>query len=280
MKIAILLHPTRISDQMLAEQIDPLLKAQGIEYVAMRRARVDDVVLPPGTSLLVALGGDGTFLAGAHIAVRHQVPILGVMVGRLGFLCMVPLSELRSALDLVRSGGMAIQDRGVLRGRVIGIDGTIREALAINDVVVNKGGDDKIRDFQARHKGRLIANYRADGIIISSATGSTAYNLSAGGPLVHPDVDVTIMTPICAHSLFTKPLVLPACDELELYSLREHELDISYDGMMHDRMLFGERIQVTRAEQRLHVYNPEGHDFFEVLRQKFQHGYVYGESDA
>ena len=280
MKIALLLHPTRISDQMLAQQIDPLLKAQGIEYVAMPRARIDDVVLPPGTRLLVVLGGDGTFLAGAHIAVRHQVPILGVMVGRLGFLCMVPFAELRQALELVRDGQMALQERGVLRGRIIGIDGQVRESLAVNDVVVNKGGDDKIRDFQAKHNGRLIANYRADGIIISSATGSTAYNLSAGGPLVHPDVDVTIMTPICAHSLFTKPLVLPASDELEIYSLREHELDVSYDGMNHDRMLFGERILVSRAAQRLHVYSPDGHDFFEVLRQKFQHGYVYGESDA
>jgi NAD+ kinase len=280
MKVALLLHPSRISEEMLETEISPLLRRRGIEFTWMRRVETDTYELAPGTEMIIVLGGDGTFLAGAHLAVRYDVPILGVMVGRLGFLCSVLFSDFGEALDRLLSRELPLERRGVLRALVTGPGREAEEVLAINDIVVSKGGDDKIRDFVAKHAGHLIANYRADGIILSSATGSTAYTLSAGGPLVHPSVEVMILTPICAHSLFTKPLVLPADSEVELYASREQVLDVSFDGVLHDTLQPGEHIHVTRHPKRLHMYSSTEHDFFGVLRQKFQHGYVYGGADA
>jgi NAD+ kinase len=178
---------------------------------------------------------------------------------------MVPFSQLGDALIEVAAGRMPIEDRSVLRGEIVSLTGQRQGWMALNDIVVSKVEVDKIR---------------ADGVIISSPTGSTAYNLSAGGPFVHPTLNLMLLTPICAHSLFTKPLVLPPDDQLEIRGLQgSYPLAVSFDGVFRCRMDPGDRLEITSSGKMLKVYTPANYDFYQVLRQKFQHGYVYGDEE-
>jgi NAD+ kinase len=281
MKVALQLHPTRITEQLLSEQVLPALNALGMSHERLPLRHDDEAAVAADTDLIVALGGDGTFLAGARLAARHRLPILGVMVGRVGFLCSVTLENLAQALEDVAAGRMPLEERCVLRGRVLQ-EGVVRyEGLAVNDIVVFRAGSEKIRDFTARHNGRLIANYRADGVILASASGSTAYTLAAGGPLVHPALDLLVMTPVCAHSLFTKPLVLPPAESVVIAGRSgSYPLEVSYDGQPRMSLAGGEEVHVSSVPDALKVYRPAEYDFYHVLRQKFQYGYLYGGSDG
>lgn len=281
MKLALQLHRTRISQEMLDNDVLPVIQRLGLEYEVLPRFHDSKIDVPQGTSLIVVLGGDGTFLAGARLATRHRLPVLGVMVGRLGFLSGVGLSGLEGALRAVLDGTMPVEDRHVLCGKIVSSAGVKFEELAVNDIVAFRHDNDKIRDFKALHDGNLIANYRADGIILSSAMGSTAYTLAAGGPLVHPSLNVIVLTPICAHSLFTKPLVIPPEDEVAIETLGDDDpLQVTFDGAHRVVMGAGDKLIVSTYRESLKVYMPEQADFYRVLREKFQHGYVYGEENA
>jgi NAD+ kinase len=280
-KVALQIHPTRIADELLAQEVYPHLEELSLERVLLPRDPEAPVDLPPDTDFILTLGGDGTFLTGARLATRHGLPILGAMVGRLGFLCTVTLDDLGAALRKICDGTMLIQERCVLLGRIIAGSEVKRSEIAVNDVVVHRVMTDNIRDLTAHHSGQLIAQYRADGILLSTAAGSTAYNMAAGGPLVHPELDLVMLTPICAHSLFTKPLVLPAREEIEIAGLAgSYPLAATFDGALRELMEDGDRLEVTSLPDRLKFYRPAEYDFYEVLRQKFQHGYVYGAEDA
>jgi NAD+ kinase len=277
-KVALLLHPTRITESMVQTEIAPILEQLGWQYEVFRRDYEEDPGLSKDVELVIVLGGDGTFLSGARLAALNDLPILGVMVGRLGFLCQVPFSHFVEALLEIQAGKMPVGQRVMLYGEVMSINGVKFSGLALNDIVVSKIETDKLRDIEAYHKERLIAHYRADGIILASPTGSTAYTLSAGGPLVHPALDLIVLTPICAHSLFTKPLVIPPDEPIEVTGLSgSYPLSISFDGIHKYTMQPGEKLFVKTYHRRLRVYGPEEHDFYEVLRQKFQHGYVFGD---
>lgn len=279
MKVALQVHPRRVDDSMLRSEVYPLLREHGCEWQLLPRIYQGIVNVEPGVDFVLVIGGDGTFLSGARVAARLQVPVLGVMHGRVGFLCNAELSQLPQLLDLIAGGEMPVEERFILRGRIVSPDGTEKlNRLAVNDVVVSRAKTDKIRDFHASHDGRLIANYRADGIILSSALGSTAYTLSAGGPLVHPALDAIVLTPICAHSLFTKPLVLPPDKPVEISATApSYPLSVTMDGLHRRDMERGDLMVVTVYEHPLRVYRPADYDFYAVLREKFQHGYVYGE---
>lgn len=280
MKIALQIHPTRISEELLSERVYPILQRLECESYSLPRKHDGSVELAADTDLVLTLGGDGTFLHGARVALLHGVPIIGVKVGRLGFLCSFELTDLDKALTDVLAGSMPVEQRHVLHGEIINGNERGGVHIALNDIVVFRSEMDTLRDLTAYDNGQLIASYRADGVILSTALGSTAYNMSAGGPLVHPSMDLIILTPICAHSLFTKPLVLPPHDRIEIVGAAgSHPLTVSFDGEYHSTLTAGDRLVVSSFETALKLYRPESYDFFEVLRQKFQHGYVYGDSD-
>jgi NAD+ kinase len=282
MKAALQIHPTRATDELLAERVLPMLREQGCAAYTLPRRHDGKVNLEPDTDLLITLGGDGTFLVGARLAYLHRIPVLGVMVGRLGFLCSLRLDELGGALADFQRGKLIIEPRSILHGRIIATDGELKyEGIAVNDIVLHRHLDDNGRDFIARHAREQIAQYRADGIILASALGSTAYNMAAGGPLVYPELDLLMLTPICAHSLFTKPLVLPPQDEVELYAVDPGgPLLASFDGAPRMHLEPGDKLNVWSSPDGFKFCRPESYDFFRVLRDRFQHGYVYGANDA
>jgi len=281
MKAVLQLHPTRITDQMLEQRIIPVLKTLGWRWQILPRRHGPDVDVDGDADLILVLGGDGTFLAGARLAAKFHIPILGVQVGRVSFLCSVPVDNIAQALKDVERGVMLLEERSVLRGRIAADAAMVQEGIAVNDIVVFRSQTERIRDFTAYYGSKLIASYRADGIILSTATGSTAYTLAAGGPLVHPTLDLLILTPICAHSLFTKPLILPPREEVEIVAQRSsYPLDVIFDGATRITLHPGDHLYVRADPDSLHVYRPSDYDFYSVLRQKFQHGYLYGAEDA
>jgi NAD+ kinase len=279
-KVSVLTHPTRISDSVLQSEVLPLFEQLKWDYEVFKRSYEEQQQPARDTDFILVLGGDGTFLWGARLAVARDVPILGIMFGRLGFLCQVPFSQLGQALLMVQNGEMPVEERSMIEGEIRSLSGESRTGIALNDIVVSKAEIEKLRDITVHHDGQLIAHYRADGLIFASPTGSTAYTLSAGGPLVHPDLKAIVLTPICAHSLFTKPLVIPPDDVLEVAGLAgSYPLAVTFDGTTIERMTAGDTLVVRNHARALRMYTPPEYDFYSVLRQKFQHGYVFGEAE-
>lgn len=224
--------------------------------------------------LLVTLGGDGTLLRGARTVVAHGVPVLGINLGHLGFLTSASPEEMEGALEAWRAGRFEIDPRMALQVRAIDREGRPREAhLALNDVVIHKGGAARVIRLSVRTAVEEVGSYSADGIILSTPTGSTAYSLSAGGPIVSPTVECIVATPICPHTLGVRPLVLPAGETVivEVLSAAE-ELMLTLDGQDSERLEAGQRVEVRRAAEPVRLVRFPGQTFFSTLRRKLRWG--------
>jgi NAD+ kinase len=281
MKAALQLHPSKVNKTYLNTHVFPILDTLKIRHYVLPKRHDSDIVLEKGTDFIIVLGGDGTFLAGAKAAVRYDIPIIGVMTGRLGFLCNVSIDEFGDVMKRIARGQVNVETRTLLQGTVHSKGSEDISDLAINDVVVYRTGSHRIREFIATDNDMLIARYRGDGMIVASPTGSTAYTLAAGGPLLHPKLNAIVLSPICAHSLFTKPLVLSPDHHITIRGAKgSYPLMVSFDGGRRIKLLSGDYISVAAFDARLKIYKPHDDDFYEVLREKFQHGYLYGGEDA
>jgi NAD+ kinase len=233
--------------------------------------------LPKYVELIVALGGDGTLLGMANRIAQAgvDIPILGINFGSLGFLTEVTLEEVLPALQATIDGTAPIDRRMMLRGKVLRGGTVVGERLALNDIVVNRGSMSRIVDMEISAGGEPITHVRADGLIVTTPTGSTAYNLAAGGPIVHPDVDALVLTPIAPHTLSFRPIVLPASLEICIKPLVEggsHELYATIDGQHGVTLDAGDEVVVTRAEARMALVRGQTRTYFDVLRQKLKWG--------
>jgi NAD+ kinase len=231
-----------------------------------------DVV--PTLDVLLTLGGDGTLLRGARLVAREMVPVLGINLGHLGFLTTAPPAELESALERWLRGDFELDRRMALDIRSVAPDGgTGGEYLALNDAVLHKGGAARVIRLKVTALREEVGSYSADGIILATPTGSTAYSLSAGGPIVHPDVDCIIATPISPHTLSVRPLVLPAEEMLTVEVLTpSEELILTIDGQESERLTPGARVVVSRAANRVCLVRFPERTFFSTLRRKLRWG--------
>ncbi|MDQ3606676.1 MAG: NAD(+)/NADH kinase [Gemmatimonadota bacterium] len=230
--------------------------------------------LLPELDLLLTLGGDGTLLRGARMVAPHGVPVLGINLGRLGFLTSVGPEELETALGAVQRGEIRLDERMVLDASAEGADGVCHGSfLALNDAVLHKGGFARVIRLAVYADGEEVGTYSADGIILATPTGSTAYSLSAGGPIVVPTIDCIVATPICPHSLAVRPLVLPAHERITVEVLSpSEELILTVDGQDGAALAPGDRLVVSRAETPLCLVRFPGQSFFSTLRRKLQWG--------
>ncbi len=228
----------------------------------------------PDLDLLLTLGGDGTLLRGARQVARHGTPVLGVNFGHVGFLTSAAPEELVSSLDQALSGDIWLDERMMLAVRAEAPDGTLRgEFLAVNDVVLHKGGVARMIRLAVRANGQEVGSYSADGIILATPTGSTAYSLSAGGPVVAPSVDCIIATPICPHTLAVRPLVLPAEETVSVDVLTPSgDLLLTIDGQEDAQLAPGDCVVVRRAPWRVRLVRFPGQTFFSTLRRKLGWG--------
>ena len=228
--------------------------------------------LPAQADLIVVLGGDGTLLSMARAVGDLGVPLLGVNLGELGFLTATTLDEMLPALEAWLAGRMAIDERMMLTARVLRHRQTIGEYAALNDVVITKSAMSRIISLSVSVEGQYATAYRADGLIISTPTGSTAYSLSAGGPILFPSMDAIVLTPICSHTLTNRPIVLPAGQRVEVTLLTDQEVMVTVDGQVGLNLRAGDTVEVRQATARIRLVRFPQQEFFSVLRTKLKWG--------
>ncbi len=240
--------------------------------------RIDD---PSRLDALLTLGGDGTLLRGARVIAPHPVPILGVNLGRLGFLTCCNADQLSNALMRFARHDYVAEARMALRAKVLDVRGIERERwIALNDVVLHKGGFARVVAIRVSANGEAVASYAADGVVLSTPTGSTAYSLSAGGPVVYPTLETIVVTPVSAHTLAIRTVILPASAEVTLTADDgPAELLVTVDGQVGTTFSGGETLSVRRAEGDVLIIRFPGTTFFSTLRQKLGWGGL-AERDA
>ena len=223
--------------------------------------------------LLVVLGGDGTLLAVARALDARAIPILGINLGTLGFLAAVSVDEMEDALGRALAGEMAIEPRLRLEVRLARGDAEPRRWLALNDAVVTRAASARLVDLVVYADGQLVTTYHADGLIVATPTGSTAYSLSAGGPILLPGVPSVVLTPICPHALTQRPLVLPESARIEIgFDARGGEVQLSVDGQEGAALASGDRVVIERSAHPALLVVPPARSRFEVLRTKLRWG--------
>ncbi len=227
--------------------------------------------------MILVLGGDGTLLAAARVIDEKKVPILAINLGALGFLTGTALEEMYTSLEDVLAGKAKRQRRAQMQADVIRAGETISHFRALNDVVLNKAAIARILDFDVLIDGGYAASYRADGLIFSTPTGSTAYSLAAGGPVVEPSVDALLITPICAHTLSNRPLVVPDSVTIEATIKTPREsVFLTVDGQVGVALRTDDTVRVSKSEYSVELIVPPRQTYFDVLRQKLKWG---GEVD-
>jgi NAD+ kinase len=219
----------------------------------------------------LTLGGDGTLLSTAREIVAAGIPICGINMGQLGFLTEVELPELSPALDRIIAGQYHLEERLMLDALVQRGEQQISVATALNDVVVTKGGFSRMIRLRMFIDGEFTANYRADGLIVATSTGSTGYSLSAGGPIVNPSLPVILLTPICPHSLHSRPLIISEKEEIRIAFQATHDdMVLTVDGQTVFRLMPDDSVVVRRSAFRARFIRLEGKNYYRKLRSKLQ----------
>ena len=257
----------------LARGLSPLCEKETAGLcpeVAVASARKSE--LAAQVDLLLVLGGDGTLLSMARLIGDLSVPILGVNLGGLGFLTALPVDELFPALEAYLEGGLVIEERMMLAASVSRQGERLSEYVALNDMVITKSAMSRIIRLEVAVDDQIATSYRADGLIISTPTGSTAYCLSAGGPIVFPTMDAVVLTPICSHTLTNRPIVLPASQPIAVTLLTDQDVMLTADGQVGFALKPWDTVEIRRASSRTRLLRfPQKH-FFSVLRTKLKWG--------
>jgi NAD+ kinase len=228
--------------------------------------------LPGQTDLLLVLGGDGTLLSMARLVGDLGVPILGVNLGGLGFLAALTVEELFPALEALLRDELVVEERMMLAAAVSRQGERLAEYVALNDMVITKSAMSRIIRLEVAVDQQFATSYRADGLIISTPTGSTAYCLSAGGPIVFPTMDAVVLTPICSHTLTNRPIVLPGDQRIEVRLLTDQDVMLTADGQVGFALKQWDTVVIHRAASRIRLLRPSQKHFFSVLSTKLKWG--------
>jgi NAD+ kinase len=223
--------------------------------------------------LLLVLGGDGTLLAASREAAPRGIPTLPINLGGLGFLTSFTLEELYPALEDALAGRAAISERVLLLVERTHEESILTQQCVLNEAVVHKGTLARMIELELHIDGGFVCRYRADGLIVATPTGSTAYSMSAGGPIVHPAVESILITPICPHTLSDRPVVVPNASKIELRMAETSDsVFLTLDGQTGVPLQPGDRVRITRAAERLKLIHPANKTYFEILRNKLKWG--------
>ena len=224
--------------------------------------------------LIIAVGGDGTMLYAARQLGSLDIPLLGVNRGRLGFLADVSPTKMLHSFDRILAGDYTIESRLRLEARLEFPDGTEKTALALNDIVLQRQDTGRMLDFETRIAGRYVNTHMGDGLIVATPTGSTAYALSCGGPILEPKIDAVVLVPICPHTLSDRPIVIPASQQIGVQLLRREgtKASVSVDGHSLGGLTPENRLTIAESSNRITLIHPPGYDYYEILRSKLHWG--------
>lgn len=254
--------------------IEVLAEPSAAEAIGAPLQAVRESELPRRARLVVAIGGDGTLLRATRLIAGHDVPLLGINRGRLGFLTDIGAADMLERVDEVLAGRYVAEPRMMLRAELERPGRAALTSTALNDVVVQKFEIGRMIEFETRVDDVYLNTHRADGLIVATPTGSTAYALSCGGPILAPELDAIALVPVCPHTLSDRPLVIRAGHQIELRLLErlETRAQVVLDGVLLGDFLPGERLRVSAAPLRVTLLHPPGHDFYHVLRSKLHWG--------
>ncbi|HEV8663327.1 MAG TPA: NAD(+)/NADH kinase [Candidatus Methylomirabilis sp.] len=280
--IGIVVKPHKAEARDVLRQLIPWLKARErtilldqdtAALAEMPEAGIPKPDLPGRVDFLIVLGGDGTLLSVARLVAGRDVPILGVNLGGLGFLTEITLDELFPLLGEILGGELRVSRRMMLQVHVHREGARVAEYTVLNDAVINKGAMARIVDLETYMDGEYVTTYRADGLILATPTGSTAYCLSAGGPIVHPAVEALILIPICPHTLTNRPAVLPAGSKIEVVQGSEgEEVFLTLDGQAGFPLRYRDVVEVRRAQEQIALVASPKKSYYQVLRTKLKWG--------
>ena len=219
--------------------------------------------------LVISLGGDGTLLTAARAMAGINIPLLGINLGRLGFLADVSFENFESYIDAVMEGRYSVEERFLIEGRFFEGDKLLSTNIALNDIILHSYESSSMIEYEISSGGDLIHIQRSDGVIVTTPTGSTAYALSGGGPIMHPSLNTLAIVPICPHTLSNRPIVLPADQPIEVCLGKDSMIaKVSYDGHSTAIVNTENRVHITRYSKPLTLLHPEDYDYFQVLRAK------------
>jgi NAD+ kinase len=266
------------STRTVLEEVGQFLASQGCEVVVERDTAAnaglggfptaDIAGIGSQCDLGLVVGGDGTMLGIGRQLARHGVPLIGINQGRLGFITDIPLDQYRTVLPPMLAGEYDEDHRTLMHAHVVRDGNTVFDALAMNDVVVNRGATSGMVELRVEVDGHFVASQRADGLIVASPTGSSAYALSAGGPLLHPAVPGWVLVPIAPHTLSNRPIVLPDAVEIAIELVSGRDASANFDMQSLASLLHGDRITVRRSQHKVRFLHPKGWTYFDTLRKK------------
>lgn len=280
-QIGILIKPGFPETKALLDELLPWLRVRGkTPLLDTRSAKLvgERVAYPPAelaarAELLVVLGGDGTLLAGARLLEGRPTPILGVNVGGLGFLTEVTRDELYKALEQVFSQAFTEEERLMLRARIVRHGQQVGGASVLNDIVLSKGSLPRMMQMDISINRHFVTSLRGDGLIVSTPTGSTAYSLSSGGPILNPSVHALILTPICPHTLTNRPIVIPQDVEVEVVVVSKEEGAMAtFDGQVGIALGYQDAVEIRASEHKTKLIRFPERTFYDVLRKKLKWG--------
>ncbi len=279
-KIGIICKPGRPEPPDILRDLLPWLRQRGHEtFVDSETASVLDIrgFSRPEIAALVdvvfVLGGDGTMLSVSRLVAHAGIPILGINLGGMGFITEINRNEIREAVERVVSDRFSVEERLMLNAAVRRSGEKVSAYTVLNDVVINKGALARIIDMETFINGTYVTTFKADGLIISTPTGSTAYSLAAGGPIIYPTLDSIVLTPICSHTLTNRPLVLPHDVEIEvtLKTLSE-DVYLTLDGQVGFSLRMDDALEISRSAFKTRLIVPDERDYFKILRTKLKWG--------
>lgn len=237
-----------------------------------RRATRDEI--GQQSDLVISVGGDGTLINASHCLAPHGKPVLGINLGRLGFLVDISPDELNSRLDRILAGEYIAEERFLLCGRVLRGEDVVHEGIVFNDLVYKVRDAVRMIEFETHIDGRYLFTQRSDGMVICTPSGSTAYALSAGGPILTPDLESIVLAPICPHTLSNRPIVVPATSTVEIKATPHSRANslVSFDGQTMIDMEPDDRLNICRAAHSARLIHPADYDYFHILRAKLHWG--------
>lgn len=250
-----------------------LLAAQSAEHL-----RIKDFPSRPlhqlaaESDVVVVLGGDGTMLSIARELAPHGAPLIGINHGRLGFLTDITVDVMFESVAEILSGQYVAEERILLNGQIRRGGRQVFEATAFNDVVLGKGGSGRLIDLEIAINSEFVYSQRADGLVVTSPTGTTAYALSAGGPIVHPTLEAVALVPICPHTLSARPIVVSSESRIELHLTYADDARVHFDGQQHFDLHSGDHVWITRAKHAVTLLHPHSYSYYDTLRQKLHWG--------
>ena len=266
------------SSRLILERIAHFLMDQGCEVVVeadtasnmglKNYTTMDVAAIGNSCDACVVVGGDGTMLGIGRKMAQYGVPLIGINQGRLGFITDIPLDNFEATLQPMLAGLYEEDHRSLMQARVMRGGECVFSALAMNEVVVNRGATAGMVELRVEVDGHFVANQRADGLIIATPTGCTAYALSAGGPLIHPSIPGWVLVPIAPHTLSNRPIVLPNVSEVVLELVSGRDASANFDMQSLASLIHGDRIVVTRSQYQVRFLHPKGWTYFDTLRQK------------